>query len=201
MKEITLDLIKRSIPILLLIICIYSIRTCNEYKQEAKQATRNLKVVMDTVTNYREVNGKRYAENLVLSLTINELKSTNTKLANDIKSLSKRSKGGLNGTSVVVVHDTIYSTELVTDSNVSFTYSDSCIDLSVDSGMLAYQIKPFEVTIIQRKEGNKVIASANYSGCGEIVGISSIIIEEKKKKKLPWFWIGLGSGVILRSLL
>jgi len=201
MKEITLDLIKRSIPILLLIICIYSIRTCNEYKQEAKQATRNLKVVMDTVTNYREVNGKRYAENLVLSLTINELKSTNTKLANDIKSLSKRSKGGLNGTSVVVVHDTIYSTELVTDSNVSFTYSDSCIDLSVDSGMLAYQIKPFEVTIIQRKEGNKVIASANYSGCGEIVGISSIIIEDKKKKKLPWFWIGLGSGVILRSLL
>jgi hypothetical protein len=201
MKEITLDLIKRSIPILLLIICIYSIRTCNEYKQEAKQAKSNLKVVMDTVTSYREVNGKRYAENLVLSLTINELKSTNTKLANDIKSLSKRSKGGLNGTSVIVVHDTIYSTELVTDSNVSFAYSDSCIDLSVDSGMLAYQIKPFEVTIIQRKEGNQVIASANYSGCGEIVGISSIIIEEKKKKKLPWFWIGLGSGVILRSLL
>ena len=201
MKDMLIDISKRAFPFILMATLGYSVNRCTQYKQVAQQATTNLKVAMDTITNIREVNGKVFAENLVLSLTSNELKATNTKLSQDIKSLSNRNRRPLNGTSVRIVHDTIFVEKQVADSSVSFAYSDSCIDMAVDSGMLVYQIKPIEVTIIQRKEGNKVIASASYSGCGSVVGVSSIIVEDKPKRKIPWFWIGVGSGVVLRSVL
>lgn len=195
------DIIRRFvIPIGIALICIYSMRECNHYKSLHKQSVDNLKVVMDSVTNYRKVNGKLFAENSVLRLTSDELKATNSRLANDIKVLSKRRKTPLNGTSVTIVHDTIVTTERVVDSVVNFSYEDSCISIGVDSGYLSYVIKPTEVTIVQYQKGKEIIASASYSGCGTIVGVSSISIDNKKRR-LPWFWIGLGSGTLLTLIL
>jgi len=180
-----------------------SFQSCNKEKKHTMDRERweyNQYVLMDTITNTRIVQGKLYSENDVLRLNREELRASNNQLSKQIESVLNRRKTPLSGTSVRMEHDTIYVPLAVADSNCSFAYEDSCISAVLDNGFLAYSIKPIEITIIQYKDKDRVVAAATYSGCGEVKGISSIVIEKDKKRTNWKYGVGYVAGLLTAFL-
>ncbi len=169
---------------LLLCWAILATRQCSTNKGNYKNLMDNVAILNDTLVEYREVNGKMYAENRVASLRINELQLLDSSRLQEIKSLTGKLKRLKSDTRIRVVYDTIEVAAPI--ENSTFRHEDSCLWVFgvIDSSdvYLTYTIKPQEISITQYQKGNEIIAAASISGCGTVESMSSIIIEEPKKK-------------------
>lgn len=182
--------------LLLIALSIYAIvatKSCSENARQTKIAHGNINVIMDTVRTLRTINGKTYAENASLRLTADELRAYNGKLSKDLYDVTKRLKRALARVQVSIVHDTLI-VPVIPDTDGSFDYADSCLYASYKDSTFTYSIAPSKIDIIQYRRGDEVIAAVNVDGCGQVSGISSLYIEQKKtpwwKKPLLWFATG-----------
>jgi hypothetical protein len=166
-----------------IVILLFTLQTCMQEVQRRKEKEAFIEAIQDSVVHYKKVGDEIYAQNALRSLTIDELKRSNTKGKTEIKSLTKRLSEAQAFVDIMVVRDTIRSVIVRNDTVAnSFTFQDSCLALSVENDSITYKLAPLSLQLIQHRQGDLVIASAKVDGCGVVTKISGFSIEPRKKK-------------------
>jgi hypothetical protein len=199
MELLRKNLITYTTMALLLCWAILATRQCSTNKGNYNNLMDNVAILNDTLVEYREVNGKMYAENRVASLRINELQLLDSSRLQEIKSLTGKLKKLKSDTRIRVVYDTVEVAAPIEHS--TFRHEDNCLWVFgvIDSSdvYLTYTIKPQEISITQYRKGNEIIAAASINGCGTVESMSSIIIEEPKKKWHDTAMAKVGFAILL----
>ena len=166
-----------------IVILLFTLQTCMQEVERRKEKEAFIEAIQDSVVHYKKVGEEVYAQNALRSLTIDELKRSNTKGKAEVKSLTKRLSEAQAFVDILVVHDTIRDVIVRNDTVPGyFAYWDSCLSLSVANDSITYQIAPLSLQLVQHRQGDLVIASAKVDGCGVVTKISGFSVEPRKKQ-------------------
>lgn len=169
--------------ILIILLCLFLMRSCNEKKAMEEMYVENIEVLHDSLNTYKSKNGNLVCERDMLVGDIELLKITNEELYNDLVDLKRKNADlvvKLNATVKNETHDTVYiikPTSLYITKQFDFSNKWRTLagDINLANDSLSLNINKDEVYVdftIAMEDNNVRIKSNNpYIEYDNVYGI------------------------------